>query len=469
MHNYDYDLLVIGAGSGGVRAARMAATQGMLESGDAPRVAVVEKGALGGTCVNVGCVPKKLMVYASHVSEVIEEAKGFAWDISGVSHDWPAFIARKNEEISRLNGIYANLLRNSGVELIAGFARFIDARTLEVGDKQYTAEKILIAVGGKPRKPALENIDALESQGLVINSDDVFYLDALPKSIVIVGGGYIALEFAGILHGLGASVDVVYRGEQLLRSFDTAIGERLLEQMQAKGIRFHLNENIASVEAKDNASACSITLSSGVQLDAAKLFYATGRVGLSDALGLENVGIDSDAQGVISVNERFQTVVPSIYALGDIIGTPALTPVALEQAMVFVDQQYGNNKRSMVYEAIPTAVFTQPNIAAVGLTEQEALAKGLKLDIYQSDFKHMKHSLTSSQERVFMKLIVEQGTELVLGMHMLGADAGEIIQGFALAVKCGLKKSDIDSVIGIHPTAAEEFVTMRQLSYSVPE
>ena len=459
--SFDYDLFVIGAGSGGVRAARMAASSGILANGKKPKVAIAEKSALGGTCVNVGCVPKKLMVYASHVHDELADAKDYGWNVdTEATLDWPCFIQKKNQEIKRLNDIYGNLLRSAGVEILEGHARLIDEHTVEVGGKKYSTKKVLLAVGGKPVKP-----DIPGSEHTIV-SDDVFYLAEQPKRIVIVGGGYIALEFAGIFKGLGSEVDVVYRGNQLLRHFEHDLGSKLLEQSQLQGIRFHLGKNIKSVEK--TADYLSSQLDNGEILHSDAVFYATGRSSLLDELGLDRLGIEVDAKNMLVVNEQFQTNIPSIYALGDIIGTPQLTPVALEQAMVFVDQQYGEKKKTISYEAIPTAIFTQPNLATVGLSEHQALALGLNIDVYQSDFKHLKHTLTSSINRVYMKLVVEQGSDKVLGVHMMGPDAGEIIQGLALAVKCELTKSQLDSVIGIHPTAAEEFVTMRQRAYSKP-
>ncbi len=460
MTTYDFDLFVIGAGSGGVRAARMAASTGQLANGEKPRVAIAEKSALGGTCVNVGCVPKKLMVYASHFSEDFENAAEYGWKHSEQSHDWPTFISKKNAEIERLNGIYGNLLSGAGVDLKQGHARIVDAHTVEVAGDHFTSDKILVAVGGKPVRPEIPGSE------YIVVSDDVFYLPELPKRIVIVGGGYIALEFAGIFKGLGSEVDVVYRGHHLLRNFDLELGSKLYDQMKAKGIRFHLGQEVKLVSKTEQALLTELT--DGSVLESDQVFYATGRTGLVDNLGLEDLGVEYSQNGVIDVNDQFQTNIDSIYALGDVIGTPALTPVALEQGMVFVNQQYGDKTKVISYDSIPTAIFTQPNIATVGLSEKHAVEAGYKIDVYQSDFKHLKHTLTSSVERVFMKLIICQETDKVLGVHMLGPDAGEVIQGFALAVKCGLSKAQLDSVIGIHPTAAEEFVTMRQVSYSRP-
>ncbi|NRA41827.1 MAG: glutathione-disulfide reductase [Pseudomonadales bacterium] len=457
---YDFDLIVIGAGSGGVRAARMAASQGKLANGERPKVAIIERGALGGTCVNVGCVPKKLMVYAAHVDEEMKDARDYGWQIEHQDFDWPSFIAKKNHEIARLNSIYGNLLANAGVSIIHGEASLIDAHTVSVAGEQYSADKILLAVGGTPVKP---NIPGIEH---AIVSDDAFYLPSLPKHMVIVGGGYIALEFACIFNALGSEVHVIYRGSQLLRAFDHDLGKGLLHQAQQQGIVFHLTEQVNHIDKLDDS--LSVQLESGDCLQTEQVFYATGRAALAQQLGLDKLGVELSEQGDIVVDDQFNTAVESIYALGDAIGTPALTPVALAQAMVFVDQQYGAGRKTMDYHAIPTAIFTAPNIATVGLSEQQALAQGYTIDLYTSDFKHLKHTLTESSFRVYMKLVVDQQTGIVLGVHMIGPDAGEIIQGLALAVKCQMQKSELDSVIGIHPTAAEEFVTMRQVAYSKP-
>ena len=460
---FDYDLFVIGAGSGGVRASRMAAAEGLRSDGSPIKVAVAEQSALGGTCVNVGCVPKKLMVYASHLPEELEDAQGFGWSTTKATHDWPAFIQRKNTEIERLNGIYGNLLDNAGVDLIIGTASVTGAHEVCVNGKAYTAQRILVAVGGKPVMPSNSDVPGIE---YAITSDQLFYLDEMPKRFTVVGGGYVALEFAGVFAGLGAQVDVVYRGHHPLRHFDHDISAHLVEQMKHKGIRFHLGQEITSIDKSSDGLVATLTNQECLQAD--QILFALGRSGYVDDLGLEAQGVAVSSSGVIKVDERFETAVPSIFALGDVIGTPALTPVALAQGMVFVNQQFGDNTQSMSYEAIPTAVFTQPSIATVGLTEHEALEKNLKIAVYKSDFRHLKHTLTASKERVLMKMIIEQGSQRVLGIHMIGPDSGEIIQGFSLAVKCGLTKQDLDSVIGIHPTAAEEFVTMRQASYLKP-
>lgn len=453
MSAYDYDLFVIGAGSGGVRASRMAAGKGKT-------VAVAEERYLGGTCVNVGCVPKKLMVYASHFAEDFHDAAGFGWQVGECTHDWPTLIANKDKEIARLNGIYQNLLESAGVEIINGRARLVDAHTVEVAGKQYTAEKILLTVGCTPILPAVPGIEHC------INSDQVFYLPEKPERVVIVGAGYIAVEFAGIFNGLGCETHIVYRGDRLLRNFDRAIGAFVSAEMEKKGIHIHYLAEIESIE-RDSKGTLACALNDGKVLHADQVMYATGRRALTEDLGLAEVGVASRENQSIIVNDDFQTNIPSIYALGDVIGTPELTPVALAQAMVFVDHQYGEKQRSMSYDAIPTAVFCQPNIGSVGLSEEQVHSQGIVADVYTSEFRHLKHTLSGNSERVLMKMLVRQDNQQLLGVHMVGPDAGEIIQGFAVAVKAGLTKQQVDETIGIHPTAAEELVTLREIKYRV--
>lgn len=443
-----YDLIVIGAGSAGVRAARMAAATGI-------KVAVVERQFLGGTCVNVGCVPKKLFVYASHYGEEFHDAKGFGWQTQPASFDWPTLVSNKNTEIERLNGIYRNLLQNAGVEIIWGSASFVDGQTLAVDDKHLTAEKIIIAVGGKPFVPEFPG------SNLVKTSDDMFYLEQLPKRAVVVGGGYIAVEFAGILQGLGVETSLVYRGPQILRTFDADVADFVTAQIKQKGIDVKLNANIEAIE--QGANGLALSYNNGDKQETDLVMYATGRSPAFEALGLDNTKVSLDSSGKVVVDDNFETQEPGVYALGDIIPGPELTPVALAEAMVFVDRHYHNNTdRQMDYSNIATAVFCQPNIGTVGLTEAEAREQfGDALDIYKSDFRHLKHTLSGNEERTFMKLIVNKANDVVIGAHMVGSEAGEILQGLGIAVKAGLTKAQWDATIGIHPTAAEEFVTMR--------
>ncbi len=446
MANYDFDLFVIGAGSGGVRAARMSAGLGA-------HVAIAEDRYLGGTCVNVGCVPKKLFVYASHFTEDFENAKGFGWNIGSTDFDWSKLIKNKNAEIKRLNGVYKKILDNSGAETIHGRATVVDEHTVEINGKQITAERILIATGGWPSVPDIPGKEH------IISSNEAFFLDSLPEKIIIVGGGYIAVEFAGIFHGLGVDTTLLYRGPLFLRGFDQDIREALANEMIKKGINIKFESNISEIEKIENKFIA--TLEDGDQIEAGQIMYATGRKPMTENLGLEKAGIELDKNNAIKVNDEYQTNVPSIYAIGDVTNRVNLTPVALAEGMVLAKRFYGNEDKDVDYSNIPTCVFSQPNIGTVGLTEEEARKKYDDIDIYKSSFKPMKLSLSDSDEKTFMKLIVDKKSDLVVGVHMLGPDAGEIIQGIGIAIKAGATKKVFDSTIGIHPTAAEEFVTMR--------
>ncbi|MAD44027.1 MAG: glutathione-disulfide reductase [Oceanospirillaceae bacterium] len=448
MAAFDFELLVIGAGSGGVRASRMAAARGV-------KTAVVENRYLGGTCVNVGCVPKKLFVYASEYSEKFEEAAGFGVHGQLNAFEWPELRDNKSNEIKRLNGIYNNLLENSGVALLHGSATLVDAHTVRVGDTEYRAEKILIATGGWPSKPDIPGAE----HG--ITSNEVFYLEEFPQRAVVIGGGYIAVEFAGIFNGLGADTHLLYRGEQILRGFDGDVRDFAAEQIINKGVSIHTHTDVKRIDKlEDGTLRCQLT--NGDMMDADCVLFATGRTPMTDGLNLDTVGVETRSDGTISVDHFFRTSVPSIYALGDVIGTPQLTPVALAQAMKLVAHWYAGDQEPMSYDNIPTAVFCQPNIATVGLTEEEAVERyGDDLTVFESSFRPMKHTISGMPERSLMKLIVQTSTDLVVGAHMVGEDAGEIMQGLAVAVKAGATKAVFDSTIGIHPTAAEEFVTMR--------
>jgi len=446
--SYDFDLLVIGAGSGGVRASRMAAAKGV-------RVAVVENRYLGGTCVNVGCVPKKLFVYASEYAEKFEEARGFGVQGQLQGFDWSTLRDNKSTEISRLNGIYNNLLENSGVTILHGSASFKDAHTVLVDGREYRAERILIATGGWPFKPDVPGAEH------AITSNEAFFLEQFPQRVIVVGGGYIAVEFAGIFNGLGAETTLMYRGEQILRGFDEGIRQFAAQQIAAKGVNILTDSDIKRIEKQPDGSLIA-TLKSGDTLAADAIMYATGRRPMTDGLKLEAAGVKTRENGTVIADDFFQTSTPSVYALGDVIGTPALTPVALAQAMKLVAQLYSDDRSSMDYDNIPTAVFCQPNIATVGLTEEQALERYPDdITVFESSFKPMKHTLSGLPERTLMKLIVQTSSDVVVGAHMVGPDAGEIIQGLAVAIKAGATKAVFDSTIGIHPTAAEEFVTMR--------
>ncbi|AOE85053.1 glutathione-disulfide reductase [Pseudomonas sp. TCU-HL1] len=445
---YDFDLFVIGAGSGGVRAARFAA-------GFGARVAIAESRYLGGTCVNVGCVPKKLLVYGAHFAEDFEQARGFGWSLDEAGFDWPTLIANKNREIHRLNGIYRNLLVNSGVTLLEGHAKLLDPHTVEVGGQRCTARNILIATGSWPQIPDIPGRE------LAISSNEAFFLEQLPKRVLVVGGGYIAVEFASIFHGLGAQTSLLYRGELFLRGFDDAVRNHLRDELGKKGLNLQFNSNIARIEKQADGSLLA-TLKDGRHLEADCVFYATGRRPMLDNLGLENTRVELNERGFIKVDEQFQTTEPSILALGDVIGRVQLTPVALAEGMavarrLFKPEEY----RPVDYDHIPTAVFSLPNIGTVGLTEQQARAKGHKVTLFESRFRPMKLTLTENQERTLMKLVVDAETDRVLGCHMVGPEAGEIVQGLAVALKAGATKRIFDETIGVHPTAAEEFVTLR--------
>ncbi|WP_085603355.1 MULTISPECIES: glutathione-disulfide reductase [unclassified Pseudomonas] len=445
---YDFDLYVIGAGSGGVRAARFAA-------GFGAKVAVAESRYLGGTCVNVGCVPKKLLVYGAHFAEDFEQSSGFGWSLGEADFDWATLIANKDREINRLNGIYRNLLVNSGVTLHEAHAKIVGQHEVEVNGERYTAKNILIATGGWPQIPEIPGHEH------AISSNQAFFLKELPKRVLVVGGGYIAVEFAGIFHGLGANTTLLYRGDLFLRGFDGSVRKHLQEELTKRGLDLQFNADIARIDKQSDGSL-KATLKDGRVLEADCVFYATGRRPMLDNLGLENTDVQLDDKGFIKVDEQYQTTEPSILALGDVIGRVQLTPVALAEGMavarrLFKPEQY----RPVDYKMIPTAVFSLPNIGTVGLTEEEAREAGHDVVIYESRFRPMKLTLTDCQERTLMKLVVDGKSDKVLGCHMVGPDAGEIVQGLAIALKAGATKRDFDDTIGVHPTAAEEFVTMR--------
>jgi glutathione reductase (NADPH) len=447
MNNDMFDLLVIGGGSGGVRAARMAAQTGA-------RVALIEGGALGGTCVNLGCIPKKLYSYAAHYAQAFEEARGFGWSMAEKPRfDWDQLKANRAREISRLNGVYLDLLNNAGVQLITGWARLLDGHTVEVSGVRYSAKNLLIATGGTPSVPDIAGREH------VITSNEIFDLAPFPKRLLVVGGGYIACEFASIFNGLGAQVIQLYRGEQVLRGFDDDVRQFLAGEMRKAGVDLRLNADVAKVTHA--ADGLYVTLKDGQTLTVDTVLYATGRVPNVQGLALKEAGITQNEDGAIVVNALYQTSNPSVYALGDVTARIQLTPVALGEAMALVDHLFGKNQRQMEYDFIPTAVFTHPNIGTVGFSEADARKKFGKIRVYRSEFKALKHTLSGSVERTLMKLIVDDATDRVVGLHMVGADAGEVVQGFAVAMKAGATKAVFDSTIGIHPTAAEEFVTMR--------
>ncbi len=448
MNGYDVDLFVIGAGSGGVRAARMAAGLGV-------RVAIAENQYLGGTCVNVGCVPKKLFVYASHFREDFAAAKGFGWTTSEPIFDWSRLLAQKNREIHRLQGIYEGLLDNSGVQVITGQAQIINEHTVVIGEQCFRCERILIATGAQPSVPDIPGKE------FVVTSNEMFALETLPERILIVGGGYIAVEFAGIMHGLGVKTTLCYRGDKLLRGFDDDVRDFIAQEMTKKGIDIRFNAEINCVEKNANGFIAHTSQDQIIQADL--VLYATGRKPNTEDLGLKALGVEMDGSGVIKINQHYQTSIPSIYALGDVANRFNLTPVATAEAMAFVNQCYTSQPTFVDYDNIPTAIFSQPNIGTVGLTEVEARKRYPEIDIYKSVFTPMKHTLSGLGEKTLMKMVVNHNNDKVLGLHMVGADAGEIIQGMAVAIRSGATKAVFDSTIGIHPTAAEEFVTMRKL------
>jgi len=444
--NYDYDLFVIGAGSGGVRAARMAAGMGA-------RVAVAEDRYMGGTCVNVGCVPKKLYVYASEYGKGFKDAIGFGWDSAAPEFNWSTLRDNKKTEISRLNAIYRNLLSGVDADLIDGRATITGANTVAVGDQHYTAHKILIATGGWPHIPDFPGRE------LAITSNEIFDLEHFPQRLVVVGGGYIAVEFAGIFNGLGADVTQLYRGPLFLRGFDGDIREHAAQEIAKSGVDLRFETNVTAISSAP--SGLQLTLTDGSVIEADTVLYATGRKPNLDGLGLENVSVDLNQDGTIAVDGQFRSSEPSIYALGDVTGGMELTPVALAEGMAFARREFGGQDATPEYDFIPTAVFSQPNIGTVGFTEEQARELFGEITLFKSSFRPMKHTISGRDERSFMKMIVETATDRVVGVHMVGPDAGEIMQGIAIAMKAGATKAIFDNTIGIHPTAAEEFVTMR--------
>ncbi len=446
MAEWDYDLFVIGAGSGGVRAARMSAQYGA-------RVAVAEQQYLGGTCVNVGCVPKKLFVYAAEYRENFISAAGFGWSLEPPVFNWRTLRDNKNLEISRLNQIYRNLLSSAGVDILDGRALIVDPHRVTINGSSFSCKYILIASGGQPYVPEFTGREH------VFTSDDMFYLEALPKRLAIVGGGYIAVEFAGIMHGLGVETHLLYRGPLFLKQFDQDLRELLAEEMQEQGINLHFNCDVSDIQKRDNI--LHVTTEDGQQMEVDGVLYATGRRPNTIGLGLDSTAVTTNAKGAIVVDDKFYTEEPSILALGDVIGRVELTPVAIREGMIIASNLFNNGQLTMDYQNIATAVFSNPNLATVGLSEAEARENYREIDIYTARFKPLKETLGGGKQRTFMKLVVERGSDRVVGCHMLGHGAAEIIQGLAVAIKAGATKKDFDATVGIHPTTAEEFVTMR--------
>ncbi|WP_108127131.1 glutathione-disulfide reductase [Saccharospirillum mangrovi] len=451
--SYDYDLVVIGAGSGGVRAARMSASRGA-------KVAIIESRYLGGTCVNVGCVPKKLFVYASEYAQAFEDSAGYGYRVdSQPTFDWATLRDNKTAEIQRLNGVYDGLLGRAGVEIILGHGRFVDDHTVEVdGQKRISAAQILIATGTWPTRPDIPGAE------LGITSNEVFYLDTLPDDAIVVGGGYIAVEFAGIFNGLGVSTHLVYRGEPVLRGFDREVRDFVSEQMAQAGVDLQYNRSLTKIEKLANGRL-NVTFDDGGQTETGLVLFATGRDALVDGLDLNNTGVTLTDNGFIAVDDRYRTAVPHIRALGDVIGRVPLTPVAIAEGMFISADLFGDESpRPVDYNQIPTAVFCQPNVGTVGLTEEAAAEQFDRVEVYSTQFRAMRNTLSGNPGRTLMKMLVDAQTQRVLGLHMVGDDAGEIIQGLAVAMNAGATKADFDRTIGIHPTSAEEFVTMREPS-----
>ena len=451
MPKYDYDLLTIGAGSGGVRASRMSASHGA-------RVAVCDNDRLGGTCVNRGCIPKKLYVYAAHFHEDFEDATAFGWAPTSPDFDWPKLVAAKEAEITRLNGIYEKLLRGAGVEILTGRAVVTGPHAVRIGDRDYSAEHILVATGGYPAIPEIPGAE------LAITSDEAFDLPALPRRIAIVGGGYIAVEFAGIFNGLGVEVTQFYRGGMILRGFDDDVRWTLAGEMPKKGIDLRVETNIVAIERMGEALRATTTRDDVLEVD--QVMFATGRVPNTRGLGLADVGVELDRKGAVVVDPYSYSTVASIHAIGDVTDRINLTPVAIHEGMCLAETLFADNRRAPDHRNVASAVFSQPPIGSVGLTEAAAREEYGTVDVYRATFRPLKHTLTGRDELTMMKLIVDRASDRVVGCHMVGADAGEIIQGVAIAIKCHATKDQFDATIGIHPTAAEEFVTMRE---PVPE
>ncbi len=448
MASYDYDFFVIGAGSGGVRASRVAAGLGA-------RVGIAEDSRIGGTCVIRGCIPKKLLVYAAAFAEEFDDSQGFGWDLGAKAFSWPKLIAAKDREIDRLNGIYIRLLKGSGVDIVEARAEFEDAHTLRVGDRRVSAKYILVATGGRPSLPEIPGIEH------AITSNEALDLPMLPRRVAIVGGGYIAAEFAGIFHGLGAATTIIYRGPQILRGFDDDVRAHLGAALIKKGVDLRLNAEVAAIR-RESSGALRVELADGGSFACDRIMYATGRAPNTAALGLDRVGIATDAAGRVEVDRFGQTNLPHVYAVGDVISGPALTPVAIREGQAVATTLFAGRPSAFDLEAIPTAVFSLPPVAAVGLSEQEARRRFAALDIYKTSFRPLKYTLSGRDEPTFMKLVVDAASDRVLGAHMVGPDAAEIIQGLAIPIKMGVTKAAFDATVGLHPTAAEEFVTLRE-------
>ena len=447
MSNYDYDLFVIGAGSGGVRAARIAAAHGA-------KVGICEQSRVGGTCVIRGCVPKKLMVYASHFAEDFEDARGYGWTVGETRFSWQKLIEAKDAEIDRLNAVYISLLNDSGVQLYETRGVMSGPHEIQLGEETVTAKTILVATGGRPWLPELPGIEH------AISSDEVFHLVRQPGRIAVIGGGFIACEFAGIFNGMGSKVTQVYRGDALLRGFDGDVRRVVTAELRNKGIDVRLESDVKELVKKD--SGIDVVLDDGEVVTVDEVLYATGRVPNVRGLGLREVGVEMRADGRVVVDELSCSSVDHIYAVGDVTSRINLTPVAIYEGHAFADTVFGGTERPVNHEFVPSAVFSQPPVGTVGYSEEDAVNHIGPVDVYKSEFRPMKHTLSGRQEKMLMKLVVERANQQVVGVHIVGPDAPEIVQGFAVAVKSGLTKEQFDCTIGIHPTAAEELVTMRK-------
>jgi glutathione reductase (NADPH) len=446
LRRYDFDLITIGAGSGGVRASRLAGGYGA-------RVAIVEKSRVGGTCVMRGCIPKKLLVYGAHYAEEFEDARGFGWTVDGAHLDWAALIEAKNRELDRLEGVYGGILRRNNVQIIEGKGVLEDAHTVDVGGQRFTAEKILIACGGWPTLP---NIPGIEH---AITSNEALDLAELPPRMVIVGGGYVAVEFCGIFRAAGVEITEIIRAAELLRGFDEEVRAFLGAQMEKRGVRILREMVVRSLEKTNVGLVVSLGDDSTVETDV--VMYATGRAPNTRSLGLEEVGVKLEINGAVAVDAWNRSSVPNIYAVGDCTDRINLTPVAIAEGRAFAETHFNDNPICIDYENVPSAVFSQPPVGTVGLTEMQARLRG-QTDVYSTRFRPLKHVLSGRDESTMIKIVIDGETDRVLGCHMVGADAPEIVQGLAIALRCGATKAEFDATIGIHPTAAEEFVTMQE-------
>ena len=447
MARYDYDLFVIGAGSGGVSASRRAAAFGA-------RAVVCEEYRVGGTCVIRGCVPKKLFTYAAHFAEDFEDAAGFGWEHARPNFDWPTLIANKDAEIDRLNGIYIRMLAAAGVDLVEDRGVLVDPHTVEIGGRPVTAETILIATGAKPFRPDIPGIEH------TITSNEAFHLDEFPRRAVVVGGGYIAVEFSGIFNGLGSRVTQIYRGEQILRGFDNDVRAALAREISKKGVDLRVESQVARIDMAGRH--LEVILKDGGAIAADLVMYATGREPNTSGMGLAEAGVELDDAGAVKVDRHSRTSVPNVYAIGDATNRMNLTPVAINEGRAFAETLYAGRPRFLDYTNVPHAVFSNPSVGVAGLDEVRARERYEAVDIYKSTFRPMKHTLTGRDERTLMKLVVDAATDRVVGVHMVGPDAAEIVQGMGVALTCGATKAQFDATVGIHPSAAEEFVTMRE-------